>query len=855
MATDRIAWELTADPVPIERAFERAGVAADKAYERANKAITKETGLINTLTIRLDRLKVARDKAHDPKQIERINALISEQSNRLNQLTGNVTRLGNEMGKTTQKAGFLGGQIDQLAGMIAGAFTIQGIIAFTKNVTQASVALEGMERQLKAITGTEAEAAQEMDYLRAISEQYGLNLEKTAQAYISFAGASTRSGMSMAQTRDIFESVSMATTVMGLTADQTQGAFLALQQMISKGTVQAEELRGQLSERIPGAFSLATEAARRMTGNLDLTEKQFGKMLEQGQVLSRDLLPELAKVFKETFEKDVAEAADGGAAALNRMSTAFFNLLTSVGNTAPITGAVNAITALTDAVTRGVKVLSQGAVQTYLDERKLEQTLMAQTVIKKLNNQLDTQKLTIDERKTRFDKLLQDGRRKEQELLLEEAQIKAKLYTGTQQENKAKKERLFALMVEIQNQQVYNGLILTESDLLIKQVETKKELTKEEEARLEKERKAQAKANEEKKKAIELERKRIQESIKFLIDFEATQAEEVGLSQKKWNDLIRINIDGLDEIKTPYESALYQLDRLRSRDEINEEQYLERKLELQRKFGENSVKTFDELFKFRKDKEDKARKESVEQERQRNQLIAESALELTGILSNVYQSQTIDLQRQLDQGLITQESYEARLRQIKRKEFEVDRIAALAKIAINTAVQASAATPVLAPFIIAAGAAQALVVATKPNPYAKGTKRVKGGQEGRDSVPFIDGDGSPALLMPGEMIMPKDRTKQHAPYLDNVFDGRISPTQSRWAAGLFVNQTIEPGLLRYMASISGGGASDSRQISQLVKAITKKKSPDFNKPADRIVKAIYQTSTSNSFSSWRKYKK
>jgi len=293
---------------------------------------------------------------------------------------------------------------------------------------------------------------------------------------------------------------------------------------------------------------------------------------------------------------------------------------------------------------------------------------------------------------------------------------------------------------------------------------------------------------------------------------------------------------------------------LRSRDEINEEEYLTRKLELQRQFSENSVKTFDELFKFRKNKEAENTKLSIEQEQQRNQLIAESALELTGLLSNAYQAQTIDLQRQLDQGLITQENYEARLRQIKRKEFEVDRLASLAKIAINTAVQASAATPLLAPFVIAAGAAQAIVVATRPNPYAKGTKRVTGGEKGKDSVLYDSPTGLSAL-MPDEMIMPAKKTIAHAPYLDNVFDGRISPTQSRWAAGLFVNQTIEPGLLRYMASISGGGGSDNRQIGQLVKAITKKKSPDFNKPADRIVRAIYNTSTSNSFSSWRKYKK
>ena len=36
--------------------------------------------------------------------------------------------------------------------------------------------------------------------------------------------------------------------------------MLALAQMASKGTVQAEELRGQLGERLPGAFKIAAAA-------------------------------------------------------------------------------------------------------------------------------------------------------------------------------------------------------------------------------------------------------------------------------------------------------------------------------------------------------------------------------------------------------------------------------------------------------------------------------------------------------------------------------------------------------------------------------------------------------------------
>lgn len=58
----------------------------------------------------------------------------------------------------------------------------------------------------------------------------------------------------------------MAGSALALSKDQMDGVFLALGQMISKGKVQAEELRGQLGERLPGAFDMAAKAMGRHHG-------------------------------------------------------------------------------------------------------------------------------------------------------------------------------------------------------------------------------------------------------------------------------------------------------------------------------------------------------------------------------------------------------------------------------------------------------------------------------------------------------------------------------------------------------------------------------------------------------------
>lgn len=112
----------------------------------------------------------------------------------------------------------------------------------------------------------------------------------------------------------IFEAVASAGAALALSQDDMQGAFLALGQMISKGKVQAEELRGQLGERLPGAFQLAAKAMNMTTAELD-------KFMADGKLTAEELLPKLAKVMKEDFGAAAEAASQGLQGALNRLST------------------------------------------------------------------------------------------------------------------------------------------------------------------------------------------------------------------------------------------------------------------------------------------------------------------------------------------------------------------------------------------------------------------------------------------------------------------------------------------------------------------------------------------------------
>ena len=187
---------------------------------------------------------------------------------------------------------------------------------------EASVNAERLRTMLNFSTGN---SARDIEYLRGITQKLGLEMQSTATAYGQFAAAAKGTTLEGQKTRDVFESIAKASAVMGLSANQTSGVLLALQQMVSKGTVQAEELRGQLGERLPGAFQVAARAMGVTTGEL-------GKMLEQGQVVADDFLPKFARALNEYVGDAAESAATRLEASQSRMSNAWERLMQAVGD-------------------------------------------------------------------------------------------------------------------------------------------------------------------------------------------------------------------------------------------------------------------------------------------------------------------------------------------------------------------------------------------------------------------------------------------------------------------------------------------------------------------------------------------
>ncbi|MEI7238426.1 tape measure protein [Pectobacterium brasiliense] len=232
-----------------------------------------------------------------------------------------------------------------------GAITIAATVALSGKIMNTGQDFESALSGLTAITGSTDKAAKEFDYLRDQSNRLGLDLLKTSKDYTQFAAA-VGDKLPKDQMRSIFEGASEWGLVTGADSESQSRALRSLNQMMSKGTVMSEELKGQLSEALPGAVGLFVKALNQMKGRTDLTEKDLFDLMQQGKLFSKDILPEVAKQMK-------AAARNGGALdkAMKSNRASWQRLQTSMQNAMNVfftSGFGNSLTSAFDAISATV---------------------------------------------------------------------------------------------------------------------------------------------------------------------------------------------------------------------------------------------------------------------------------------------------------------------------------------------------------------------------------------------------------------------------------------------------------------------------------------------------------------------
>jgi tape measure domain-containing protein len=233
------------------------------------------------------------------------------------QTTQAVSQQAQAMQQTTQAVSAAGGALRTM-GSVLGALgisaSIGAIVSQLKELASAALAagikMDALKTSFTAVQG-QAAGQLNLSQLFALAQKLGVEFGTLATSFRSFSAATAGTAIEGAKAAKIFEQVVTGARAMGASSEQTGRALLALQQIVSTGTVTMENLRGQFAEAIPGGMQIAARA-------MGTTTEGLNKLVEKGQD-SIDFAVRLGNQFQTEFGGKAAEATNTAASAFARL--------------------------------------------------------------------------------------------------------------------------------------------------------------------------------------------------------------------------------------------------------------------------------------------------------------------------------------------------------------------------------------------------------------------------------------------------------------------------------------------------------------------------------------------------------
>lgn len=276
----------------------------------------------------------------DPELIVKFKGDLSDWDSAIKKVKGDLNTINVDFGKAAPAVDRFDKQINNAGGSLGnflkGYLALDTVMRAGAAFITATKDVQKFENQLKVASGTQQDYAKNTQFLEGLAARYNKNVLDLGANFAQLTIATRGTNMEGEKTERLFAAVTATSAALQMSVDDTNGTFRAFIQMVSKGNVQAEELRGQLGERLYGAFNLAAKS-------MGVTTQELNKMLEQGQVLASDLLPKLTTELENTFgadaeanAKNLGSAIDYATGQLTMMfaelgkSTGFTDMLTNV---------------------------------------------------------------------------------------------------------------------------------------------------------------------------------------------------------------------------------------------------------------------------------------------------------------------------------------------------------------------------------------------------------------------------------------------------------------------------------------------------------------------------------------------
>lgn len=270
--------------------------------------------------------------------------------------------------------GLLGGVAGGALGGVGGAFAGAAIGAQISGLRQQLAATADYAAQigklqiaLRGVAGSQSEYTRALQAAASITERLNIPQEVAISGITRLSAAVKGAGGSVTDAELVFNNVTAAIKATGGGAEDVQGAITAMVQVFSKGKVSAEELSGQLGERLPGAVTMFAEANK-----MSLPELQDA--LKKGEVGLNELMnfvEALGVRFTGTAQQIASSSADAGA----RLTVAFNQMKLEIGKALQPIGAefqaafAEFLTDITPSLIEAAKAVASG-LKLILDNAK-----------------------------------------------------------------------------------------------------------------------------------------------------------------------------------------------------------------------------------------------------------------------------------------------------------------------------------------------------------------------------------------------------------------------------------------------------------------------------------------------------
>ena len=303
-------------------------VAQLRNYSEAWRSIASQVDIGSAAFV-----KATREAERLEKRLERVSSRRGSRLRAGAQIAGTIAGagvFGGPEGAIGAGIGAIGGAGGAIVGGAIGAQVGQLRQAIGETATY-TASIEKLKIALQGVAGSQLSYAQALQ----IAEDAVRNLnvpQETAIAGITRLTAAVKgAGGEVTDAGLVFQNITKAIKATGGGAQDVQGAITAMVQVFSKGKVSAEELSGQLGERLPGAVTLFAKAN-------ELSLPQLQKLLKEGSVGLNELMnfvQLLGTEYGQTALKMAASTEDAGA----RLQIAFNDMKLSIGDSIQPIGA------------------------------------------------------------------------------------------------------------------------------------------------------------------------------------------------------------------------------------------------------------------------------------------------------------------------------------------------------------------------------------------------------------------------------------------------------------------------------------------------------------------------------------